>query len=71
MIITPHIASATDLGRRRMYHAALDNAMTCLNGNRVTTCVNPEVYDQLKSVPNETQTPVCGTARSDNEEQMT
>ena len=29
-----------------MYSAALDNAMTCLNGNRVTTCVNPEVYDQ-------------------------
>ena len=46
VIITPHIASATDLGRRRMHSAALDNAMTALNGRRVSTCVNPEVYDQ-------------------------
>ena len=46
VMITPHIASATDLGRRRMYRAALDNVMTCLAGERVETCVNPEVYDQ-------------------------
>lgn len=45
VMITPHIASATEEGRRRMYQAALDNAMKCLNGNRVATCVNPEVYE--------------------------
>ncbi|MCY3850811.1 MAG: D-glycerate dehydrogenase [Acidimicrobiaceae bacterium] len=49
VMITPHIASATDLGRRRMFQAALDNAMTCLNGDRVTTCVNPEVYREQKT----------------------
>ncbi|MDE0701369.1 MAG: hydroxyacid dehydrogenase [Acidimicrobiaceae bacterium] len=69
VIITPHIASATDLGRRRMYRAALDNAMTCLNGNRVTTCVNPEVYDQPELRFNKAQSPVCGTVRSDNKAQ--
>lgn len=44
VIITPHIASATDRGRRRMYSHAIDNVMTCLSGERVPNCVNPEVY---------------------------
>jgi phosphoglycerate dehydrogenase-like enzyme len=45
VMITPHIASATDLGRRRMYTHAIANVMTCLGGARVESCVNPEVYD--------------------------
>ncbi len=44
VMITPHIASATDLGRRRMYTHAIANVMTCLSGDRVDSCVNPEVY---------------------------
>ena len=44
VIITPHIASATDIGRKKMYQAALENALTCLAGQRVVDCVNPEVY---------------------------
>ena len=44
VMITPHIASATDLGRRRMYSHAVDNAMTVLAGDRPVNCVNPEVY---------------------------
>ena len=44
VMITPHIASATDLGRRRMYSHAVDNAMTVLGGDRPVNCVNPEVY---------------------------
>lgn len=51
VIVTPHIASATDRGRRRMYRVALDNAMTCLNGNRVATCVNPDIYEAPGSKP--------------------
>ncbi len=46
VIITPHIASATDRGRRRMYEHAMNNVMTALAGDRVATCVNPEVYTQ-------------------------
>lgn len=46
VIITPHIASATDLGRRRMYSHAMQNVMTALSGARVATCVNPAVYDR-------------------------
>ncbi len=45
VIITPHIASATDLGKRRLFSHALENVMTCLAGERVPTCVNPEVYE--------------------------
>lgn len=45
VLITPHIASATDLGRRRMYSHAVDNAVTVLSGERPSTCVNPAVYD--------------------------
>ena len=43
-MITPHIASATDLGRRRMYTHAVENVLTCLAGDRLESCVNPEVY---------------------------
>lgn len=46
VIITPHIASATDLGRRRMYTHAVENVLRCLAGGRLDSCVNPEVYDQ-------------------------
>jgi phosphoglycerate dehydrogenase-like enzyme len=45
VLITPHIASATDLGRLRMYTHAIANVMTCFAGERVASCVNPEVYD--------------------------
>ncbi len=44
VMITPHIASATDLGRRRMYTHAVANAMTVLRGERPRDCVNPAVY---------------------------
>ncbi len=70
VMITPHIASATDRGRHRMFSAALNNAMTALNGNRVITCVNPEVYDQPGFELNKAQAGVCGTVRSDNREQQ-
>ncbi len=71
VMITPHIASATDRGRRRMFSAALDNAMAALNGDRVATCVNPEVYDQPGYTGSNAQTGVCGAARSDSRERQT
>lgn len=46
VMITPHIASATDLGRRRMYSHAIANILTCLDGDQVDNCVNPEVYEK-------------------------
>lgn len=44
VMITPHIASATDLGRRRMYSHAMDNAVAIFAGEQIPSCVNPEVY---------------------------
>ncbi len=70
VMITPHIASATDRGRRRMFSAALDNALTALSGDRVATCVNPEVYNAPTYTGSNAQTGVCGTARSDSREQQ-
>jgi len=43
-LVTPHIASASDLGRRRLYAHAIDHALDAIAGRRVATCVNPEVY---------------------------
>ncbi len=46
-LVTPHIASATDLGRRRLYAHAIDHALQAIAGRRVATCVNPEVYARI------------------------
>ncbi len=43
VIVTPHIASATDAGRLRLYQHALDNALAVLAGERPTFVVNPGV----------------------------
>ncbi len=47
-IVTPHIASATDRGKRRLYRQAIDNALTVIGGQRPASVVNPEVYDSPK-----------------------
>lgn len=46
VVVTPHIASATDKGRRRMYSGAIENARQVLAGERPVNVVNPEVYEQ-------------------------
>ncbi len=46
VVVTPHIASATDKGRKRMYRGAIDNARQVLAGERPVNVVNPEVYEQ-------------------------
>ena len=45
VVVTPHIASATDRGRVRMYTGALANARAVLDGVRPVDVVNPAVYD--------------------------
>ena len=46
VVVTPHIASATDKGRRRMYSGAIENARLVLAGERPVDVVNPEVYER-------------------------
>ena len=45
VVVTPHIASATDKGRVRMYSGAIANARTVLDGERPADVVNPQVYE--------------------------
>ncbi|MGI9624225.1 MAG: NAD(P)-dependent oxidoreductase [Acidimicrobiales bacterium] len=45
-MVTPHIASATDRGKRRLYDHAISNALEAVAGQRLVTCVNPEVYGE-------------------------
>lgn len=43
-IVVPHIASATHVTRGKMARMAADNVLAGLRGERLPTCVNPEVY---------------------------
>ena len=44
-LIVPHIASASVATRAKMSEMAVDNVLAGLRGERLPTCVNPEVYD--------------------------
>ncbi len=44
VVVTPHVASATDKGRVRMYSGAIENARQVLAGQRPINVVNPDVY---------------------------
>jgi phosphoglycerate dehydrogenase-like enzyme len=43
VLVTPHVASATDLGKGRLYEHAIDNALLVLAGGRPRYVINPEV----------------------------
>ena len=45
-VIVPHIASASITARREMSRIAAENLLNGLNGDKLVTCVNPEVYDR-------------------------
>lgn len=45
-IILPHIASATDNTRGKMSEMAARNLIAGVTGERLPTCVNPDVYDK-------------------------
>ena len=44
-IVMPHIASASVATRTQMAEMAVDNVIAGINGERLPTCVNPEIYD--------------------------
>jgi phosphoglycerate dehydrogenase-like enzyme len=43
VLVTPHVASATDLGKGRLYEHAIEHALLFLAGGRPPHVVNPEV----------------------------
>jgi lactate dehydrogenase-like 2-hydroxyacid dehydrogenase len=45
-LIAPHIASASVATRTKMAEMAVDNVIAGLQGERLPTCVNPEIYEQ-------------------------
>ncbi len=49
VLVTPHVASATDVGKIRLYQHAIDNALVVLAGGRPPHVVNPEVLDTLEA----------------------
>jgi D-3-phosphoglycerate dehydrogenase / 2-oxoglutarate reductase len=46
VIVTPHVASSTVAGRRRLYAQAIDNALAVLSGRQATTVPTPISGDQ-------------------------
>jgi phosphoglycerate dehydrogenase-like enzyme len=48
VLVTPHVASATDVGKIRLYQHAIDNALLVLAGGRPPHVVNPEVLDTFE-----------------------
>jgi lactate dehydrogenase-like 2-hydroxyacid dehydrogenase len=46
VIILPHIGSASIPAREKMSTMAAENLLAGLKGERLPTCVNPEVYEQ-------------------------
>jgi phosphoglycerate dehydrogenase-like enzyme len=44
VVVTPHIASATNEGKARMFGSALDQALAVLDGRRPEHLINPEVW---------------------------
>ena len=47
VVVTPHIASATADGKRRIFEAAFAQAMAVTRGERPTHLLNPEVWDRV------------------------
>jgi len=47
VLVTPHIASSSDVGRIRLYEHAIENALTFLAGGRPVQIVNPEVLEPV------------------------
>lgn len=49
VVITPHVASATIVGRRRLVTHALDQVLQVLRGERPPHLLNPEVWDAVQA----------------------
>jgi phosphoglycerate dehydrogenase-like enzyme len=48
VLVTPHVASATDAGKVRLYQHAIDNAVAVLEGRTPPHVVNPEVLERVR-----------------------
>ena len=46
VIVTPHIASGTADGKRRLFETAFEQVLMALDGERPTYVVNPEAWDR-------------------------
>jgi phosphoglycerate dehydrogenase-like enzyme len=51
VIVTPHVASGTHAGKRRIFRIALDQVVHVLRGDRPPHLVNPEVWERLVATP--------------------
>ena len=49
VVITPHIASATVVGRRRLFVHAIEQVLQALRGERPPHLINPEVWDAVRA----------------------
>ena len=48
VFVTPHVASGTFAGRRRMFRMAFVQVMDVLAGRRPAHLVNPEVWERVE-----------------------
>jgi phosphoglycerate dehydrogenase-like enzyme len=48
MVVTPHVASATSEGRRRIFEIAMNQLRAVLEGRRPQHLVNPEVWERVE-----------------------
>ena len=49
VVITPHVASATVVGRRRLVVHAMEQVLQVLRGERPPHLINPEVWDVVRA----------------------
>jgi phosphoglycerate dehydrogenase-like enzyme len=49
VVVTPHVASGTVAGKRRMFRMALEQVVDVLAGRRPAHLLNPEAWDLVKS----------------------
>ena len=47
VVVTPHVASATAAGKRRLFMSAFEQTIQALDGERPPHIVNPEVWPQV------------------------
>jgi D-3-phosphoglycerate dehydrogenase len=49
VIVTPHVASGTIVGRQRLWVTAIEQAFQVLRGERPLGLLNPEVWDMRRT----------------------
>jgi len=50
VIVTPHVASGTIVGRQRLWQTAIEQAFMVLRGERPSGLLNPEVWERRRVV---------------------